>query len=56
MVVIEMSNGHEIKIELDEKSAPITCANFKKLVELHDKKLINKYEIIDISLDNLMKK
>ena len=33
MVVIEMSNGHEIKIELDEKSAPITCANFKKLVE-----------------------
>ena len=33
MVVIEMSNGHEIKIELDEKSAPITCANFNKLVE-----------------------
>ena len=33
MVVIEMSNGHEIKIELDEKAAPITCANFKKLVE-----------------------
>lgn len=32
MIVIEMDNGHTIKIELDEKNAPITAANFKKLV------------------------
>ncbi len=32
MIVIEMENGHTIKIELDEKNAPITAANFKKLV------------------------
>lgn len=32
MVIIEMDNGAQIKIELDEKAAPITTANFKKLV------------------------
>lgn len=35
MFVIEMENGHTIKIELDEKNAPITAANFRKLVEEH---------------------
>ena len=35
MIVIEMENGHTIKIELDEKNAPITAANFRKLVEEH---------------------
>ena len=33
MVIIEMDNGALIKIELDEKAAPITVANFKKLVK-----------------------
>ena len=33
MVIIEMDNGGIIKIELDEKNAPITAANFKKLVK-----------------------
>jgi peptidyl-prolyl cis-trans isomerase B (cyclophilin B) len=33
MVIIEMDNGGIIKIELDEKNAPITAANFKKLVQ-----------------------
>lgn len=32
MIVIEMMNGHTIKLELDPASAPITCANFEKLV------------------------
>ena len=32
MVQIEMSDGGIIKIELDPKAAPITCANFEKLV------------------------
>lgn len=32
MIVIEMMNGHTIKLELDPVSAPITCANFEKLV------------------------
>ena len=32
MVIIEMDNGGLIKIELDEKAAPATVANFKKLV------------------------
>lgn len=31
-VKIEMENGGEIVVELDAKSAPITVANFKKLV------------------------
>ena len=35
MIVIEMENGQTIKIELDEKNAPITAANFRKLVEEH---------------------
>ena len=35
MVIIEMDNGRVIKIELDEKNAPITAANFRKLVEEH---------------------
>ena len=32
MVQIEMEDGGIIKIELDPKNAPITCANFEKLV------------------------
>ena len=32
MVIIEMDNGGLIKIELDPKAAPITAANFEKLV------------------------
>ncbi|MBR2761330.1 MAG: peptidylprolyl isomerase [Solobacterium sp.] len=32
MVVIEMDNGRVIRIELDPKAAPITAANFEKLV------------------------
>ncbi len=31
-VKIEMENGNSIVVELDQKSAPITVANFKKLV------------------------
>ena len=33
MVVIEMDNGVIIRIEVDEKAAPITAANFLKLVK-----------------------
>lgn len=33
MVIIEMENGHQIKIELDPAAAPITVANFEKLVK-----------------------
>lgn len=33
MVIIEMADGGIIKIELDEKAAPITAANFTKLVK-----------------------
>ena len=33
MVRIEMENGGVIELELYEDKAPITCANFKKLVE-----------------------
>ena len=32
MIIIEMENGKQIKLELDEKAAPITVANFRKLV------------------------
>ena len=32
MVVIEMENGKKIKIELDATAAPISAANFEKLV------------------------
>ena len=32
MVVIEMENGKEIRIELDPTVAPLTVANFEKLV------------------------
>ena len=32
MVVIEMDNGRVIRIELDPKAAPLTVANFEKLV------------------------
>ncbi|MBO7170690.1 MAG: peptidylprolyl isomerase, partial [Clostridia bacterium] len=32
MIIIEMENGKQIKLELDEAAAPITVANFKKLV------------------------
>ena len=33
MIQIEMENGDIIQIELDEKAAPKTCANFEKLVK-----------------------
>ena len=33
MVVIEMDNGGIIRIEVDEKAAPITAENFLKLVK-----------------------
>lgn len=33
MVIIEMDNGAQIKIELDPSVAPITVANFEKLVK-----------------------
>ena len=33
MVIIEMDNGSQIKIELDPSVAPITVANFEKLVK-----------------------
>ena len=33
MVIIEMDNGSIIKIELDPTAAPITVANFEKLVK-----------------------
>lgn len=33
MVIIEMQNGKQIKIELDEAAAPITVKNFEKLVK-----------------------
>ncbi len=32
MIVLEMSDGKKIKIELDPAAAPITCENFTKLV------------------------
>ena len=32
MIVIKMENGGKIKIELDASAAPITAANFEKLV------------------------
>ena len=32
MVIIEMDNGDVMKIELDAKAAPLTAANFEKLV------------------------
>ena len=32
MVIIEMADGSVIKLELDETAAPITAANYKKLV------------------------
>ena len=33
MVIIEMENGKKIKIELYPDIAPISCANFEKLVK-----------------------
>ena len=33
MIVIEMENGKQIKLTLDHKAAPITAANFEKLVK-----------------------
>ncbi|MBR4628103.1 MAG: peptidylprolyl isomerase [Ruminococcus sp.] len=33
MVIIEMENGKKIKVELYPDIAPITCANFEKLVK-----------------------
>ena len=35
MIIIEMNDGGIIKLELDEKAAPITVANFRKLVSEH---------------------
>ncbi len=32
MIIIEMENGKEIKLELDKEAAPITVKNFEKLV------------------------
>ena len=32
MIIIEMNNGGRITLELDEKAAPKTVANFRKLV------------------------
>ena len=32
MIIIETSDGGIIKLQLDEKAAPITVANFRKLV------------------------
>lgn len=32
MIILEMENGKEIKLELFEETAPITTENFKKLV------------------------
>ncbi|MBE6122553.1 MAG: peptidylprolyl isomerase [Erysipelotrichaceae bacterium] len=32
MIIIEMNNGHTIRLELDETAAPVTVANFRKLV------------------------
>ncbi len=33
MIVIEMENGHKIKIELNSTAAPISAANFTELVK-----------------------
>ena len=33
MIVIEMENGKQIKLELCEEAAPLTVANFRKLVK-----------------------
>ncbi|MGN0701480.1 MAG: peptidylprolyl isomerase, partial [Oscillospiraceae bacterium] len=33
MVVIEMENGKQIKIELNPEVAPISCANFTRLAK-----------------------
>lgn len=33
MIIIEMENGKQIKLELDHEAAPITAANFEKLVK-----------------------
>ena len=33
MIVIEMENGKQIKLELNEAAAPLTVANFRKLVK-----------------------
>ena len=35
MIIIEMENGGVMKFELDEENAPLTCANFIKLVSEH---------------------
>ena len=35
MIRIEMENGHTMDIELNEEAAPITCANFLRLVSEH---------------------
>ena len=35
MIVIEMNDGGIIKLELDEKAAPKTVKNFRKLVKEH---------------------
>ena len=32
MVIIEMENGKQIKLQLDKTAAPLTVANFEKLV------------------------
>ena len=40
MIIIEMNNGGRITLELDEKAAPKTVANFRKLVNEGFKQLM----------------
>lgn len=35
MIIIEMSDGRQMKFKLDKENAPITCANFEKLADEH---------------------
>lgn len=35
MIIIEMNDGKKMKLELDQENAPITCANFIKLIDEH---------------------
>ena len=35
MIIIEMNDGKKMKLELDHENAPITSANFEKLVAEH---------------------
>ena len=35
MIVIEMQDGGIIRLQLDDKAAPVTAANFRRLVNAH---------------------